>query len=103
MWWWTTYSKSSVDSIYAVGDVTDRVNLTPVAIREGTAFIETLFENKPTAVAYEFIPTAVFTEPEIGTVGLSEEQARERCRRVDIYQGKLQADAGDDQRPATRR
>ena len=83
------YSKSSVDSIYAVGDVTDRKNLTPVAIREGTAFVETVFEDKPTAVSYEFIPTAVFTEPEIGTVGLSEEQAREMYRVVDVYKSSF--------------
>ena len=83
------YSKSSVDSIYAVGDVTDRVNLTPVAIREGTAFVETVFENKPTAMNYDFIPTAVFSEPEIGTVGLSEGQARETYRAVDIYKSSF--------------
>ena len=83
------YSKSSVDSIYAVGDVTDRVNLTPVAIREGTAFVETVFENKPTAMNYDFIPTAVFSEPEIGTVGLSEGQAREMYRAVDIYKSSF--------------
>jgi glutathione reductase (NADPH) len=83
------YSKSSVDSIYAVGDVTDRANLTPVAIREATAFIETVFEDKPKAMSYEFIPTAVFSEPEIGTVGLSEEQAREMYRVVDIYKSSF--------------
>jgi glutathione reductase (NADPH) len=83
------YSKSSVDSIYAVGDVTDRKNLTPVAIREGTAFVETVFEDKPTAMNYDFIPTAVFTEPEVGTVGLSEEEARERYRVVDIYKSSF--------------
>ena len=85
------YSKSSVDSIYAVGDVTDRVNLTPVAIREGTAFVETVFENKPTAMNYDFIPTAVFSEPEIGTVGLSEGQAREMYRAVDIYKSSFRS------------
>jgi glutathione reductase (NADPH) len=83
------YSKSSVDSIYAVGDVTDRVNLTPVAIREGTAFVETVFENKPMATDYTFIPTAVFSEPEIGTVGLSEEQAREMYRVIDVYKASF--------------
>jgi glutathione reductase (NADPH) len=83
------YSKSSVDSIYAVGDVTDRKNLTPVAIREATAFVETAFENKPTAMDYAFIPTAVFSEPEIGTVGLSEEAAREMYRAVDIYKSSF--------------
>ncbi len=83
------YSKSSVDSIYAVGDVTDRKNLTPVAIREGIAFVETVFKDKPTTMDYDFIPTAVFTEPEIGTVGLSEEEAREKCRAVDIYKSSF--------------
>ena len=83
------YSKSSVDSIYAVGDVTDRVQLTPVAIREGNAFIETIFEGSPKVMDYAFIPTAVFTEPEIGTVGLTEEQARDRCRVIDIYKASF--------------
>jgi glutathione reductase (NADPH) len=79
------FSKSSVDSIYAVGDVTDRKNLTPVAIHEATAFAETVFSNKPTAVDLTFIPTAVFSQPEIGTVGLSEEKAREMYGMIDIY------------------
>ena len=78
------YSKTAVDSIYAVGDVTDRANLTPVAIREGTAFVETVFEGRSKAMDYSFIPTAVFTEPEIGTVGLTEEEAR-KDHEVDIY------------------
>ena len=78
------FSKTAVDNIYAVGDVTDRANLTPVAIREGTAFVETVFEDRPKAMDYSFIPTAVFTEPEIGTVGLTEEEAREN-HAVDIY------------------
>ncbi len=71
------YSATSCDSIYAVGDVTDRVQLTPVAIREGMAFVETVFNDNPTAVDHEFIATAVFTQPEIGTVGYSEEDARD--------------------------
>jgi len=83
------YSKSSVDSIYAVGDVTDRMNLTPVAIREGNAFVETVFEDKPTAVDYTFVPTAVFCEPEIGTVGYTEDEAREMCRVIDIYKANF--------------
>lgn len=83
------YSKSSVDSIYAVGDVTDRVNLTPVAIREGTAFIETVFEGVPKAMDYTFIPTAVFCEPEIGTVGMTEGQARAEHGVVDIYKSSF--------------
>ena len=83
------YSKSSVDSIYAVGDVTDRLQLTPVAIREAHAFVETVFEDRPKAMDYTFVPTAVFSEPEIGTVGLTEEQARERCRRIDVYKSSF--------------
>ena len=83
------YSKSTVDSIYAVGDVTDRKNLTPVAIREGIAFVETVFKDKPDTMDYDFIATAVFTEPEIGTVGLSEEEAREKYRAVDIYKSSF--------------
>ncbi len=79
------YSRSSVDNIYAVGDVTDRVNLTPVAIHEATAFAETVFNDTPTPVDYAMIPTAVFSDPEIGTVGLSEESAREMGHVVDIY------------------
>ncbi len=71
------YSKSSVENIYAVGDVTDRVNLTPVAIQEANDFAETLFNNKPTPVDYVCIPTAVFSDPELGTVGLTETKARE--------------------------
>ncbi len=82
------YSKTSLDSIYAVGDATDRANLTPVAIREGTAFVETVFEGLPKAMDYSFIPTAVFTEPEIGTVGLGEEDAREK-HSVDIYKASF--------------
>jgi glutathione reductase (NADPH) len=79
------FSKSSVDNIYAVGDVTHRVNLTPVAVHEATAFAETLFNNQPTPVDHTFIPTAVFSQPEIGTVGLTEEKGREMYRSVDIY------------------
>ncbi|MHA1165816.1 MAG: glutathione-disulfide reductase, partial [Alphaproteobacteria bacterium] len=72
------YSRTSVDNIYAVGDVTDRVALTPVAIREGVAFAETAFNDNPSFVDYSCIPTAVFSEPEIGTVGLTEAEAREK-------------------------
>jgi glutathione reductase (NADPH) len=78
------FSKTAVDSIYAIGDVTNRVNLTPVAIREGMAFVETVFKNNPTAVDHDLIPSAVFTQPEMGTVGLSEEDAREQ-EEVEIY------------------
>ncbi len=79
------YSRSNVDHIFAVGDVTHRVNLTPVAISEAMAFCETLFKDNPTPVDHEYIPTAVFTEPEVGAVGLGEEEAREKFRSVDIY------------------
>ncbi|MEL6434550.1 MAG: glutathione-disulfide reductase [Pseudomonadota bacterium] len=78
------YSQTGVPSIYAIGDVTNRVNLTPVAIREGMAFVDTVFNGKPTPVDHELIPSAVFTQPEFGTVGLSEEEARDR-EPVDIY------------------
>jgi glutathione reductase (NADPH) len=79
------YSRTSVPHIYAVGDVTNRVNLTPVAIREGHAFADTLYGKKPTPVDHANVPTAVFTEPEVGVIGLTEEQAREKLRKVDVY------------------
>ena len=78
------YSQTAVPSIYAIGDVTDRVNLTPVAIREGMAFVETVFKGNPTKVDHELIPSAVFTQPELGTVGLSEEAAREK-EEIEVY------------------
>ncbi|MEL6283399.1 MAG: glutathione-disulfide reductase [Pseudomonadota bacterium] len=78
------YSQTNCPSIFAVGDVTDRVNLTPVAIREGHAFADTVFGGKPTKADHELIPTAVFTQPEMGTVGMTEAQARERGP-VEIY------------------
>jgi len=78
------YSQTGVPSIYAIGDVTDRVNLTPVAIREGMAFVETVFRGNPTPVDHELIPTAIFTQPEIGTVGLSEEAAAEQ-EPIEVY------------------
>lgn len=79
------YSQTSVENIYAVGDVTNRVNLTPVAIREGAAFAETVFNGKPTKVDHTDIATAVFSTPEIGVVGLTEEAARAAYPKVDIY------------------
>ena len=83
------YSKSTIDHIYAVGDVTDRVNLTPVAIREGQAFADTVFGGRPTPVDHTGIPTAVFSQPEVGTVGLTEAEARELCAEVDIYKSRF--------------
>ncbi|MEW2917217.1 glutathione-disulfide reductase [Ruegeria sp. ANG10] len=78
------YSQTGVPSIFAIGDVTDRVNLTPVAIREGMAFVETVFKGNPTPVDHELIPTAIFTQPEFGTVGLSEEEAAAQ-EPVEVY------------------
>ena len=80
------YSQSSVSSIYAVGDVTNRVALTPVAIREGHAFADTVFGGKPRAVDHAHIPTAVFTTPELGSVGLTEAEARLKHAIVDVFQ-----------------
>ena len=79
------FSKSSVDHIYAVGDVTDRVQLTPVAIREGQAFAETVFGNNPIAVDHTNIPTAVFSHPPIASVGLTEAQARNTLGTIRVY------------------
>ncbi len=79
------YSQTSVPHIYAIGDVTNRINLTPVAIREGHAFADTVFGGKPTRVDHRDIPTAVFSEPEVGAVGLTEAEARARFDAVDVY------------------
>ncbi len=83
------YSRSTVPSIYAVGDVTNRANLTPVAIREGHAFADNVFGGKDVTVDHALIPTAVFSQPEIGTVGLTETQAREQFRAIDIYKSSF--------------
>ena len=83
------WNRTSVDNIYAVGDVTDRVQLTPVAIQEGAAVSETLFNNNPITVDYGDVPTAVFSTPPIGTVGLTEQQARQKYGKVDIYDSKF--------------
>ena len=79
------YSKSNVDNIWAVGDVTDRVALTPVAIREGAAFAETEFYGRSTTFDHEMIASAVFSQPPIGAVGLTEADARHQYGKVDIY------------------
>jgi len=81
--------RSSVDNIFAVGDVCDRFNLTPVAIAEGHAFADTQFGNKPRYITHDMIPTAVFATPEIGTVGLPEHDAQERCRDLHIYKSEF--------------
>ena len=79
------FSRTSAANIFAIGDVTDRVQLTPVAIDEAVRFVETAFLNNPMAVDHTFIPTAVFSQPEIGTVGLAEHEAREKYPNIDIY------------------
>src|SRR6202011_846545 len=79
------FSRTSTPNIYAIGDVTHRINLTPVAIREGHAFADTVFGKRPVAVDYADIPTAVFSQPEVGTVGLTEAEARAQFPHVDIY------------------
>jgi glutathione reductase (NADPH) len=79
------FSRSSIDNIYAVGDVTNRVNLTPVAIREGHAFADTVYGGTPTPVDHSNVPTAVFSEPEVGVIGMTEAQARERLAKLDVY------------------
>jgi glutathione reductase (NADPH) len=78
-------SRTNVPSIYAVGDVTDRVQLTPVAIREGQAFADTVFGNKPHRVDYNCIPAAVFSHPQIAGVGLTESQAKMKFGSVKVY------------------
>ena len=79
------YSRTSVPNIYAVGDVTNRVNLTPVAIREGHAFADNVYGGKDIKVDHLNVPTAVFSEPELGVIGLTEAQAREQLAILDVY------------------
>ena len=79
------WSKTSAPNIYAIGDVTHRINLTPVAIREGHAFADTVFGKRPVQVDHSNIPTAVFSQPEVGTVGMTEQEARAHFSHVDIY------------------
>ena len=82
------YSQTTVPSIFAIGDVTDRINLTPVAIREAVSFVETVFNATPTPVDHEVIPSAVFTQPELGSVGLSEETALS-LEPIRVYSSKF--------------
>ncbi|CAM6122559.1 unnamed protein product [Calypogeia fissa] len=79
------YSRTSVENIWAVGDVTNRLNLTPVAIMEGMAFAKTAFDNEPTKPDHRFVPSAVFTDPPIGTVGLTEAEALKEFGDIDVY------------------
>ncbi|TRD22446.1 FAD-dependent oxidoreductase [Palleronia caenipelagi] len=78
------YSQTNIPSVYAIGDVTDRVQLTPVAIREAMAFVQTVFQGHDCPVDHENIPSAVFTRPELGTVGMTEEEARDD-RPIEVY------------------
>ncbi|MXO90037.1 glutathione-disulfide reductase [Pontixanthobacter aquaemixtae] len=80
------YSKTNVDHIYAVGDVTNRVQLTPVAIREGQAFADTVFNDDPKTVSYDCIPSAVFSHPPIAAVGMTEGEARNKLGNIKVYQ-----------------
>jgi glutathione reductase (NADPH) len=79
------YSQTSVPSIFAVGDVTDRINLTPVAIREGHAFADTMFGGRKTPVDHDLVASAVFTQPELGSIGLTEEEAMAGDHRIEVY------------------
>ena len=85
------FSRSNVPTIFAVGDVTNRANLTPVAIAEGHALAETLFAGRPTRVDYAGIPTAVFSQPPLATVGLTEAEARAGGRPIAIYRSSFRA------------
>jgi glutathione reductase (NADPH) len=80
-----------VDSIHALGDLTNRLNLTPVATAEAMWLAKTLFGNEPTAVDHEAVPTAIFANPNVATVGLSEERAREKFGAVDVYKASFRA------------
>ena len=93
------WSKTSVPNIYAIGDVTHRINLTPVAIREGHAFADTVFGKRPVQVDHATIPTAVFSQPEVGTVGLTEAEARAQFSPRRHLQDRFPPDQGDDVRP----
>jgi glutathione reductase (NADPH) len=83
------YSRSSVPSIWAIGDVTDRVNLTPVAIHEGMCLAATLFGEGPVAPDHTNVPSAVFSQPPIGTVGLTEVEARAHYAEIDLYRTRF--------------
>jgi glutathione reductase (NADPH) len=84
-----SFSRTNVDNVWAVGDVTNRVQLTPVAIHEAMCFLETAFKGNPTEPDYETIATAVFSQPEIGTVGLTEHQAAEKYEELEVYRASF--------------
>ena len=83
------YSRTSVENIWAIGDVTDRINLTPVALHEGMCLAATLFDGRPTAPVHEDVASAVFSQPPVGAVGLNEAQARERYGEIDVYRSRF--------------
>src|SRR5690606_32066539 len=83
--------RTSVGSVYAIGDVIDRIQLTPVALAEGMAVAKTLFRGTPTAADYDFVPSAVFSQPSVATVGLTEERAREEYPAVAIFRSSFRA------------
>ncbi len=85
------YSRTSIDNIYAIGDVTNRINLTPVALHEGICLANTLFANRPMKPSHENVPAAVFSQPPCGTVGLTEAEARARLGEVDVYRSTFRA------------
>ena len=84
-------NRSSIDSIYAVGDVTNRIQLTPIAIREGQAFADTIFGNNPRTVDYSCVPSAVFSHPPIASVGMTEGEARNKLGSVKVYASDFRA------------
>jgi len=83
------YSRTNVDNIYAIGDVTDRLQLTPVAIHEAMCFVETLYKGNPTSPDLDLVATAVFSQPEIGTVGMTEEEAAASFPNVEVYRAEF--------------
>src|SRR5262249_15991361 len=83
------YSRSSVPSVFAIGDVTDRINLTPVALHEAMCLAATLFGGRPTPVDHENVPHAVFSQPPVAAVGLTESEARARYGEIDIYRSRF--------------
>ena len=85
------HSMTSVPSIHAIGDVTDRINLTPVALHEAICLANTLFNDRPMAPVHEAVPAAVFSQPPLGTVGLTESEARARYGEIDVYRSSFRA------------
>lgn len=83
------YSGTNIPSIHAIGDITDRIQLTPVAIHEGMALAATLFDGRPTPVDHAHVPSAVFSQPSIGSVGKTEEEARESCGEVEVFRSRF--------------